>query len=194
MRGAGAFLLAAALALPAGAEPTAAHRERRPDLFHPETGLRIARQRAPTPDDVPGASVVHAAGVTALVAEGAVLLDVGAALRSHFDELDGTWLVPEEHPTLPGATWLPETGRGTLSPEMDRYLADHLERLTGGDRTRPVVVFCVADCWMSWNAAQRISALGYARVHWFPDGVDGWRDAGGETVPATPPPVSLPED
>jgi hypothetical protein len=31
---------------------------------------------------------------------------------------------------------------------------------------------------MSWNAAKRALALGYRSVHWYPDGTDGWGEAG----------------
>jgi rhodanese-related sulfurtransferase len=30
---------------------------------------------------------------------------------------------------------------------------------------------------MSWNAAKRIVAMGYANVIWYPDGTDGWAEA-----------------
>lgn len=184
-----AALLALVLALPASAAGWEELRDRRPDLFHDETGFRIARYRAPTPDDVPGAIRVDAAGAKRLLGDGAIALDVGAARQSRFDELDGTWLVGKAHLSLPGAVWLPETGRGTLSPVMARYLSTNLARLTGGDPARPILVFCIADCWMSWNAARRIRALGYSGVHWFAEGTDGWRDAGLPLVPVTPVPV-----
>ncbi|MEL7469848.1 MAG: rhodanese-like domain-containing protein [Pseudomonadota bacterium] len=185
------FGVSAYLTSPAIAASSDEHRVQRPDLFDPETGLRIARQRAPTPDDVPGAQRSSASGVRGLMDAGAVLLDVGAALQSRYDELDGTWLVRDDHMSLPGAVWLPETGRGTLSPEKRHYLSSHLARLTAGDRGRDIVVFCIADCWMSWNAAQRISALGYRNVHWFREGIDGWLDAGWELEAATPVPVTV---
>jgi len=38
------------------------------------------------------------------------------------------------------------------------------------------VIYCLRDCWMSWNGAKRILAMGY-RVAWYPDGTDGWDDA-----------------
>ena len=31
---------------------------------------------------------------------------------------------------------------------------------------------------MSWNAAKRAIAMGYVNVVWFPDGIDGWQEAG----------------
>ena len=179
------------MATPALAETSAQHRERRPELFHPDTGLRIARQRAPTPDDVPGAVRVTATQVRAMTRTGAILLDVGAAAQSRYDDLDGTWLVRGQHLSLPGATWLPEVGRGTLTETMSAYLTANIERLTGGDRTRPVIVFCIADCWMSWNAAQRLTSMGYTNVHWFAEGTDGWTDQGWDLAPVDPVPVEI---
>ena len=165
---------------------------RRPDLFDPATGYRIDRQRAPTPDDIPPPSrPVEAAEVESLAARGALLLDVYGARQSRYDELDGTWLTDGSHRSLPGAVWLPETGRGALSPEIDAYLRDNLERLTAGDKSRTIVVFCVADCWMSWNAARRIAALGYGDVNWFRHGTDGWEESGRPLVPVTPVPVNV---
>lgn len=182
----------AALPSVAAAQDWKSKVEARPELFHPETGYRIARQRAPTPLDIPPpAEAVDAAEARRLIEAGAVAIDVNAASRSRYDELDGSWLVNGVHESLPGATWLPETGRGTLTAEMEAYLRRNLDRLTGGDLDRAVVVFCIADCWMSWNAAQRIAAMGWRRVRWFRLGVDGWLDAGWPLVPVSPVPVEV---
>ena len=177
---------------PIGAEPYASIMERRPDLFDLATGYRIARHRAPTPDDIPGdIPVITAADVPALTEAGALLLDVFGAAQSRFDELDGTWLVSKEHLSLPGSIWLPETGRGALEPQIARFLESNLEKVTAGNKDQAIVVFCIADCWMSWNAAQRIARLGYSRVFWFRTGTDGWLDAGQELIPVDPVPVNV---
>ncbi|MBY6121148.1 rhodanese-like domain-containing protein [Mameliella alba] len=181
------FLLVLICAAPLAAAPYAEHQARRPELFDPETGYRIGRQRAPTPDDIPAPAVlVTPQEARALLAEGALALDVFAAQQSRFDELEGTWLVSEQRLSLPGAVWLPEVGRGRLSDIMQRYLEDNLARMTAGDRARALLVYCVADCWMSWNAAQRIADLGYSRVYWFRLGTDGWLDIGGTLEPVDP--------
>jgi len=39
---------------------------------------------------------------------------------------------------------------------------------------------------MSWNAAKRALAYGYRNVAWFPDGSDGWQEAGLPLAEATP--------
>jgi rhodanese-related sulfurtransferase len=39
---------------------------------------------------------------------------------------------------------------------------------------------------MSWNAAKRALAMGYANVAWYPDGTDGWADADLPLEQATP--------
>jgi len=36
------------------------------------------------------------------------------------------------------------------------YLRRGLERASGGNNTRLLVIYCQADCWMSWNAAKRV--------------------------------------
>ena len=167
-------------------------RAKNPHLFHDQTGFRIERQRAPTPDDIPPPSrLIDAHQALSFMEEGAVFIDVFGAPQSRYDELEGTWLVKDPRESLPGAIWLPEVGRGSLTADMQSYLETNLERLTKGDPTRPLVVFCVADCWMSWNAAQRIAQLGYENVNWFRLGTDGWLDEGWALEPVTPVPVNV---
>ena len=164
---------------------------KRPDLFHPQTGMRIDRHRAPTPDDVPGAVAIHADAAAALRDAGAVLIDVMGARRSSFDPIDGAWLIGEPRDSIPGAVWLPEVGRGGPEPDIERYFRENLDRLTDGDKTRPVVLFCIADCWMAWNAARRAAAWGYGAVYWLREGTDGWAETGRPLARATPVPVRM---
>ena len=46
---------------------------------------------------------------------------------------------------------------------MQAYFADGLERAARGDQSTPLVFYCLADCWQSWNAAKRALSLGYTR-------------------------------
>lgn len=180
------------LSTPVFADSYAEHRERRPELFDPETGYRIGRQRAPTPDDIPPpAKLVSPEEARELILDGAIALDVFGAAQSRFDELDGTWLVSKVRESLPGAIWLPETGRGRLDGVMSGYLEDNLAEMTGGDFNRDLVVFCIADCWMSWNAAQRIASIGYQKVYWYRLGTDGWLDLGEPLEVVSPVPVRV---
>jgi rhodanese-related sulfurtransferase len=78
---------------------------------------------------------------------------------------------------ISGSSWLPDTEYGALAPVTDNYLRTNLARVTGDDRTKALVVYCLRDCWMSWNAAKRILALGYANVVWYPNGTDGGAEA-----------------
>ena len=99
----------------------------------------------------------------------------------------GTIWVDEVHQTIIGATWLYDTGYDRISSVEETRLSDGLARATAGDKAAPVVIFCKADCWMSWNAANRAVAQGYTGVNWYPEGVDGWVMAGGDLVLADVP-------
>jgi PQQ-dependent catabolism-associated CXXCW motif protein len=170
---------ACALIAPAAhARSSAEHRERQPNYFDDEAGYRTERYRAPVPDDVPGAVRVSAGQVRDMMAKGALAIDVFGVANTRYDEFDGAWVVAKQRVSVPGATWLPEVGKGGPPREILVYFEQNLETLTRGDKTCPLIFFCIADCWMSWNAAQRATAMGYTNVHWFAEGTDGWLDEG----------------
>ena len=97
-------------------------------------------------------------------------------------------LARQPRANIPGSIWLPDTGYGELAPSMADYFAKGLEKASQGDRARMLVLYCLADCWMSWNAAKRALALGYSDVTWYPLGTDGWGAAGLPLQDATPEP------
>ena len=88
---------------------------------------------------------------------------------------------------IPGSLWLPDTGYGELAPVMLDYFRRGLDRALDG-RQRPLVFYCLKDCWMSWNAAKRALAQGYSNVAWYPGGSDGWAAAGLPVEKRTPEP------
>jgi PQQ-dependent catabolism-associated CXXCW motif protein len=90
------------------------------------------------------------------------------------------------HMTIENAVWLPNVGYGALSPDHDAYFRRNLEMLTKGEKAKPLVFFCLENCWMSWNAARRALSYGYSNVAWYRDGSDGWQEIGGLIVDAHP--------
>jgi PQQ-dependent catabolism-associated CXXCW motif protein len=78
---------------------------------------------------------------------------------------------------IPGSIWLPDTGYGKLAASTEDYLRRGLARASKGDRATLLVIYCQANCWMSWNAAKRALSYGYSNVAWYPQGTDGWRRA-----------------
>lgn len=153
-------------------------------------GYRMEHYRGPTPATLAGARVLSDDEALALWRDGkAVFIDVLPRPRKPAGLAAGTpWRVPPRH-GIPGSTWLPNVGYGALSPGVDAYYRRNLERLTGGDRATPLVLFCLAQCWMSWNAAKRALAYGYTDVSWYPDGTDGWAFAGGPLEIVEPVPL-----
>lgn len=158
--------------------------------FDPVTGYRIAHYRAAVPESVPGGTRLWIEDLDRLIAERSpVLLDVMPSEGAGLDPATGEWRGLKPRLSLPGATWLPDVGRGTLTPQLEAYFKASLVRLTGGDPARAVVIFCQSDCWMGWNAVKRASGYGYSSLYWYADGTDGWRDFDRELVPATPVPA-----
>jgi PQQ-dependent catabolism-associated CXXCW motif protein len=150
-------------------------------------GYRGEPYRAPTPATLAGAVAIDADAALALAATGRVaFVDVLPRAPKPANLPEGTIWRDPPHASLPGAIWLPDVGYQELAPETLDYLLAGLAAATGGDPDAPLVVFCKRDCWMSWNAAKRVLEHGYARVFWFPDGTDGWSEAGGALEPATP--------
>ena len=86
----------------------------------------------------------------------------------------------DSHSTLPGAIWL----RGAGSARYNKLGSLHM-KITGGDLSRPVVVFCLsAECWLSYNAALRLKKIGYKNVFWYRGGTEAWKQAGLPTMTA----------
>lgn len=146
-------------------------------LSEPE-GYRTEDYRAPTPPTLAGARTVTTAEAEQLWKNGdAAFIDVMPRAPRPANLPPGTIWRDKPRRNIPGSTWLPDTGYGDLAPEIEEYFRANLARVTGGDRAKTLVVYCLRDCWMSWNAAKRILAMGYQNVVWYPDGTEGWVEA-----------------
>ena len=138
-------------------------------------GYRLQDYDARVPDGLDGAFSVTAAEVKRLQqGRGAVVIDVIPEQRRPAVLPENQIWIPLAHKGVAGAIWLPDIGYGVLSEVTENYFRRHLEAATRGNRDHPVVFYCRANCWMSWNAAKRALEYGYTSVHWFYDGVDGW--------------------
>jgi PQQ-dependent catabolism-associated CXXCW motif protein len=135
--------------------------------------------RAPVPETLAGATVLSTEDAHALwTSGGAVFVDVLPQPGRPTGLPEGTiWREPPRE-DIPGSVWLPNTGHGALSSEAEAYFADGLAAAVEGDMEAPLVFYCQAECWMSWNAAKRAMALGHGDVSWYPEGTDGWEAAG----------------
>ena len=143
------------------------------------SGYRMSEFREPVPCTLAGATVVSTEALQLRIERDAPLLvDVLPSPRRPEGVAEGTPWLPPSRRNIPGTVWLPNTGFGELPIEEETYLRANLERLTGGDSSRPLVFYCLAQCWMSWNAARRAVEWGYDSVIWYPDGTDGWEAAG----------------
>jgi PQQ-dependent catabolism-associated CXXCW motif protein len=138
-------------------------------------GFRMDDYRAPTPATLQGAVVLSTEQAHAIwERHDAVFVDVLPQVPRPPGLPASTIWRERPREDVPGSIWLPDTGYGELAPVMEQYFERGLEQATAGDRGRMVVFYCLASCWMSWNAAKRAMSLGYTHVAWYPDGTDGW--------------------
>ncbi|HWL57987.1 MAG TPA: PQQ-dependent catabolism-associated CXXCW motif protein [Paracoccus sp. (in: a-proteobacteria)] len=173
--------LAAALIMLSAGPSMAEEAVPEPQGFHGEP------YRSAVPATLTGADVITTEEAIRLHDAGVPFLDTMPRKKRPEGLPEGTiWNAPP-HMTIPGATWLYDTGYDRIAPAEEQRLADGLAHATKGDKTAPVVIFCRSDCWMSWNAGKRAVGLGYTGVNWYPAGSDGWQEAGRELVTADAP-------
>jgi PQQ-dependent catabolism-associated CXXCW motif protein len=172
-------LSAVALATPSWPQPA--------PVSEPD-GYRMDAYRAPTPPTLQGAQVVTTAQAEVLWKAGAAFIDVLPRPPRPAELPAGTIWHDPKRLNIPGSLWLPNTGFGALAAVTEAYLRRGLEQASAGSDSKLMVIYCQRDCWQSWNAAKRALALGYRHIAWYPDGTDGWHEAGLPLADATPAP------
>ena len=139
---------------------------------------RMENYRAPVPATLSGGHVLTTAEAeTIWRAKTGVFIDVLPRAPKPQNLPVGTVWRDKPRLNIPGSVWLPDTGYGKLAAATEDYLWRGLERALGGNSNKLIVIYCQADCWMSWNAAKRALSYGYANVAWYPEGTDGWERA-----------------
>jgi PQQ-dependent catabolism-associated CXXCW motif protein len=158
------------------------------DVTEPEN-YRLENYRTPTPATLRGANVIGTEEAERIWrGHSASFIDVMPRPPRPRNLPEGTLWRDKPRSNIPGSVWLPDTGYGELAPSMAEYFAKGLAKATAGDRAKLLVVYCLADCWMSWNAAKRALELGYENIAWYPEGTDGWLAAGLPVEDAAPEP------
>ena len=151
------------------------------DLFNID-GYRIYRYRSPTPAGSEHAVTINTETLVAMLKQSPkpALLDVQPVTWNR------VFLQKEPRLNIPGSTWTPNVGLGEIDDDWRQYFATHLQRITDNNKGYPVVIYCRADCWMSWNALKRAHGWGYSNLYWYRDGSDGWIEHDYKTAAATP--------
>ena len=138
-------------------------------------GLYKGAPHGYTPTTLKGAAVVDTGALAKLMDAHPVLVDVAEQDRKP-PSMSKSMLWLPQHRSLPGAVWLPGAGSGTDDPAFADAFRTRMASLTGGKPATPIVVFCHPDCWASYDAAKRLVGLGYTRVNWYREGLEGWQD------------------
>jgi PQQ-dependent catabolism-associated CXXCW motif protein len=148
------------------------------ELVPEPEGYRTEDYRALVPETLAGARVLSTTEVESIWrGKTGIFVDVLPRPPKPSNLPAGTIWRDKPRLNIPGSIWLPDTGYGQLAEATETYLKEGVARASGGKRDALIVVYCQADCWMSWNAAKRILSYGYSNVAWYPDGTDGWERA-----------------
>ena len=141
-------------------------------------GYRTDEYKAPVPETLKGAKVVDTKEAEALWrGKKAVFFDVMPNTPKPANLPAGTIWRDKVREDIPGSIWLANVGYGAISDETTSYFRAGLEAGTDSDKSKPILFYCMTDCWMSWNAAKRAIEWGYSSVIWYPQGADGWESA-----------------
>lgn len=161
---------------------------KRDEMLFSFEGYRLLRYRSPTPEAHEDVPTLTTNALQALLARSKkpVLLNVQPLRWSQ-----GLFLESEPFYHIAGSRWIPNVGMGELTDGWQDYFDYHLKAATKDKPDYPVVIYCRADCWMSWNAVKRAARQGYTRLYWYKNGVDGWQEAGLPLVRATPEPYPV---
>ena len=125
---------------------------------------RVAEWGTFTPTALAGATVVDAAAVKRLQAQGAVLVDTRT--QAEFDQ---------RH--IDGARWVPY-GEKSLKDVVYDAKTDDFAGLAALDKNKPTVFLCNgAECWKSYKASRAALAAGFNQVYWFRGGMPEWLKA-----------------
>lgn len=93
--------------------------------------------------------------------------------------LDSLGVSATSKETLPKAFWL--HGAGWSEANQNKTIETNFAKAVAAivpNKDTPIVSYCLNwECWLSWNAAMRLSALGYSRVYWYRGGMDAWKGA-----------------
>ncbi|WP_135506782.1 PQQ-dependent catabolism-associated CXXCW motif protein [Roseovarius aestuariivivens] len=145
------------------------------DIIPEPQDYRMDHYRAPVPATIAGGTVLDPQAANDIWLSGnAAFIDVMPQAPKPENLPEGTIWRDKPRDTIPGAIWLPNVGYGAIADVTADYFRKGLEQVTGGEMSHPIVMFCLEDCWMSWNAAKRAIEWGYTDVYWMPEGTDGW--------------------
>ncbi|MBF2760825.1 MAG: PQQ-dependent catabolism-associated CXXCW motif protein [Ectothiorhodospiraceae bacterium AqS1] len=180
----GFIALIALIALGSGALAAEPCIDEEPDAY------RTENYRSAVPCSLSGVRTLSTRQMQALFesASPSLLIDVLPSPRRPQGMGDDALWFPPERTTITGSVWLPNIGYAPLPIEEESYFKENIERISEGNLAKPMVFFCLEDCWMGWNAARRAYKWGYTEVIWYPDGTDGWAREGLPMESITPAP------
>ena len=138
------------------------------------------------PATLSGAKVVHSPDLAGLLERGNLVLIDAASMPHKPENLspEAVWK-PVPHENIPGCIWIPGIGEGNIEKNIEAYFRERLRALTGDD-------LIVRSFFIATRAAGRAGTRPSGQwatdrnITWYPDGAEGWQDAGHPLAVAKP--------
>ncbi len=119
-----------------------------------------------TPETLPGASIVTAEQVKAMMAQGTPLFDVRPLAHRRGGFITGSVSLPYE---------MNSPKEVEYDDGIDRFDLTKLPQ----DKNAPMIFQCNGpECWFSYKASRYMVKRGFKRVYWFRTGLPAWKAAG----------------
>lgn len=129
---------------------------------------RVAELGLFTPTSLPGIGRITAQEAQTLMAQGAVLVDTRTEKEFKTKRIRGAVFAPYVEKSLKDVAF---------NAAQDDFQA--LEKLSGVDKTRPMIMACNgAECWKSYKAAKVAASKGFKTVYWLRGGLPEWDAVG----------------
>jgi adenylate cyclase len=134
------------------------HLDEATDFNIPSTAQLREDGRAPTPLEVPGATMVNTDELKKLLESEPLVITTSPT-----------------NPTIPGAIRFDLPDSDSLTDGWQTALGKLMDELTKGNKQYPIVTFAYSiNRWHGRNLALRMVALGYTHVYWYRGGWEAW--------------------
>lgn len=121
-------------------------------------------QAAETPSTLEGVTIISTEEVTKLQSAGTPVIDVRVASEYAEEHVKGAASIPYREKSEKSATF---------DPKQDEFNVGKLPE----NKANALIFYCNGpSCWKSYKASKLATQAGYAKIYWYRDGFNAWKE------------------